>query len=513
MLKDFILSNCLTKTKNLNNRVCIESWWENRNHSSIYAKIFNTTKYLDVYTPLFSERLFSIINYTENRPNCQVCNKNTCNFKNFKEGYYQYCSKYCSTQSPERNEKIVLNRDYDKILIKTKKTNQLRYGVDFTTQTNNVIKKTKQTKLDRYGSEKYNNIEKANETKLQKYGVDLNLNQTYGTNVRYPKLLDVNWLIEQNKTKSIVEISEGLNCYYKTVKDNYIKNDISINFVKSSSSEQKELLDYIFSIYSGKILNNDRTAIKPKELDIYMPDLNLAIEYNGMYWHSEDKTRHINKYNLCKEKNIQLLQFWDHEWNNKKEIVKSIIASKLNLCDKVYARKCKIVELSSPEYSEFLRNNHLQGSVNSSIRYGLIHNDELVCAIGLGKSRFNKKHTHELLRFANKLNVSVVGGFNKLLKHTLKNHIDIKSLQTFADLRIFTGSVYDKFGFKFSHNSTPGYVYYKGGFVKNRQEFQKHKLKKILPIFNESLSEIINLKNNGWIRVFDCGQVCYVLER
>lgn len=73
--------------------------------------------------------------------------------------------------------------------------------------------------------------------------------------------------------------------------------------------------------------------------------------------------------------------------------------------------------------------------------------------------------------------------------------------------------MYDKFGFTFSHNSSPGYVYYKGGVVKNRQEFQKHKLKDILPIFDESISEISNLKNNGWIRVFDCGQACYVLTR
>lgn len=95
----------MTKNNMLNNRACIESWWKARDYS-IYTEILNQTSFLNEYKPMFSERLFSIINCTENRPNCQVCNKNTCNFKNFKEGYYQYCSKYCSTQSPERNKII-----------------------------------------------------------------------------------------------------------------------------------------------------------------------------------------------------------------------------------------------------------------------------------------------------------------------------------------------------------------------------------------------------------------------
>jgi hypothetical protein len=129
----------------------------------------------------------------------------------------------------------------------------------------------------------------------------------------------------------------------------------------------------------------------------------------------------------------------------------------LKLSKKIYARKCKIINLSSKQYNEFIEFNHIQGSVNSSIRYGLTYNDELVCAMGIGKSRFNKKYTHELLRFCNKLNTTVVGGFDKLLKHSIKNET-ISSLQTFADIRLFSGSVYEKSNFTFSHNTPPGFV-------------------------------------------------------
>lgn len=517
MLKNYILSHCLTKNNTLNNRVCVESWWKVRDYS-IYTSILNQTSFLDKYKPEFSERLFTVINDTVERPICQVCNSNTTNFKSFKDGYYTYCSKFCSTQSKERNKKISENTDHVAKIEKMKQTNLIRYGVLYATQTKNVVEKTKISKLNRYGSEKYNNIEKAKRTNQIKYGVDYSCSNTdiilkmqENKKIIYPELRNRDWLIEKNKTKSITEIAVELNCSYRTVYMHYINNNIPINFYSPDfSKQQTELSDYIKSIYSGKILINDRNAIKPKELDIYLPEINLAIEYNGMFWHSEDKNRHINKHNLCKDKNIQLLQFWDHEWIEKKEIVKSIIASKLKLSKKIYARKCKIINLSSKQYNEFIEFNHIQGSVNSSIRYGLTHNDELVCAMGIGKSRFNKKYTHELLRFCNKLNTTVVGGFDKLLKHSIKNET-ISSLQTFADIRLFSGSVYEKSNFTFSHNTPPGFVYYNKGVVKNRQEFQKHKLKNIFNNFDPELSEQENTLRNGWLRVYDCGQSCYFL--
>ena len=515
-MKKFIEEKCLTKTSNLNNRSCMSSWWSIRNYQDELNKILDVTSFLDEHSPSFAERLYVIVNGLCNRKMCKTCG-NYCKFKNYKDGYYDYCSKYCSTQCPERNIKIQANRDYKKITEKMVNTNLERYGVEYTTQTKNMIDKTSGTKLERYGDQKYNNQDKSKETCLERYGVEYaaqdtsNINKTQANKeIIYPQLRDKDWLIEENKTKSVTTISEELGCTYRTVYLYFDKYGIEMNsFHSTYSKAQTEVFEYVSSIYNGIIIQNDRTAIGPKELDIYLPDINFGIEYNGMYWHSEDSNRHLDKLNLCKKEGINLVQIWDHEWNNKREIIKSIIASKIGNTERVFARKCVIVDVSSKVYKNFLDTNHLQGNVNSSIRKGLVYEGELIGVIGLGKSRFDKKYSHELLRFANKLNVTVIGGFDKLLKCVLSSY-EIESIQTFADMRLFNGSVYMRSGFVFSHNSKPGYIYFKSNTIKTRQDFQKHKLSKVFSNFDVNLSERENASINGWKRVYDCGQAVFI---
>jgi len=506
----------LTKKGTLNNRSCIQSWWSIRNYHAELDQLMYITSFLDEYSPSFAERMYVVVKELTNRKSCKTCGK-YCNFKNYKDGYYDYCSVYCSTQCPERNDKIHLNRDYTKITEKMVNTNVERYGVEYTTQSRKMIDKTAVTKLHRYGDANYNNQTKSKSTCIERYGVEYSLQSPDIINkiqsnkeVLYPQLRDKNWLIEENKTKSVSTISEELGCSYRTVYLYFEKYGIEMNsFYTNYSKAQNEVFEYVSSIFNGIILQNDRIAIGPKEIDIYLPEINFGIEYNGMYWHSEDSKRHLDKLNLCKSKGINLIQIWDNEWNTKKDIVKSIISSRIGITESIYARKCNIVDVSSKEYKNFLDTNHLQGNVNSSIRMGLEYKGELVCVIGLGKSRFDKKYSHELLRFANKLNITVVGGFDRLLKCVL-NAYEIQSLQTFADMRLFNGSVYERSGFIFSHNSKPGYVYYKSNVIKTRQDFQKHKLINVLPNFDVNLSERENAYINGWRRVYDCGQAVFI---
>jgi len=515
-MKKFIEEHCLTKTNNLNNRSCAELWWSIRNYHSEFKQINYLTSFLDEYSPSFAERLYVVVNGISNRKLCKSCGK-FCNFNNYKNGYYTYCSTYCSTQCADRNIKIHTNRDYDKITEKMRATNLERYGVEYTTQSQNMIDKTFETKLDRYGDPNYNNQDKSKQTCLERYRVEFSAQDRgiinkiqYNKEILYPQLRDKDWLIKENSTKSVTTISEELGCTYRTVYLYFEKYNIEMNsFYSTHSKSQNEVFEYISSIYNGRILQNDRVAIGPKEIDIYLPDINLGIEYNGMYWHAEDSKRHLDKHDLCKNEGITLVQIWDHEWNTKKDIIKSIISSKIGNTERVFARKCSIIDVTSKDYKNFLNTNHLQGNVNSSIRKGLMYGGKLVCVMGLGKSRFDKKCSHELLRFANKLNITVIGGFDKLLNCVLTSY-DIQSLQTFADMRLFNGSVYERSGFVFSHNSKPGYVYYKSNVIKTRQDFQKHKLSKVFPNFDANLSERENTSINGWRRVYDCGQSVFI---
>ncbi len=280
-----------------------------------------------------------------------------------------------------------------------------------------------------------------------------------------------------------------------------------------TSSSEIELQEYVKSLYT-EVIFNDRKTIQPLELDIYIPEKNMAIEFDGLYWHSElngkSKNYHLDKTLKCEEKGIQLLHVFENEWLYKKDIVKSIIRSKLNLNQTVYARKCQIKEVDLKSSNSFLEENHLQGKDKSSVRLGLFYEGQLVSLMTFGKSRYDKKVEWEMLRFCNKLNTSVTGGASKLFKY-FNNQFSPKTLVTYADKRYSSGRLYDTLGFKFSHDSKPSYFYFNKNELKlfSRLTFQKHKLSKLLNDFRSNLTERENMKNNGYYRIWDCGNKVY----
>jgi very-short-patch-repair endonuclease len=133
---------------------------------------------------------------------------------------------------------------------------------------------------------------------------------------------------------------------------------------KYTSQYETKLLDFIYSRHKSHNINKSiRNIIPPYELDIYIPDMKLAIEFNGMYWHSEInkyKNYHKIKSDLCDKQGIKLLHIWEYNWTGKQNIIKSIISGYLGKHNQIYARKCKIVELKAKDYREFINNNHLQ---------------------------------------------------------------------------------------------------------------------------------------------------------
>lgn len=280
------------------------------------------------------------------------------------------------------------------------------------------------------------------------------------------------------------------------------------------SNPEYEIMDYIKSFYSGELIHGDRKQIAPKELDIYVPELNLAIEYCGLYWHSEDhksKNYHLDKLQACNNIGIRLLTIFENEWIYNSEVVKSRIRNMFKQTEtRYYARDCVIGEISNQDAKLFLEENHIQGYIASSIKYGLFHKGELVSVMTFSKSRFNKNYEYELLRFANKRYTNVIGGASKLYKHFKRNHNG--SVISYCDLRWGQGGVYEKLGFSLSHISQPNYFYFKKDILESRHKYQKHKLKDLLENFNEDLSEIENMQNNGYKRIFDCGNKVFVDE-
>ena len=224
--------------------------------------------------------------------------------------------------------------------------------------------------------------------------------------------------------------------------------------------------------------------------------------------------KHLNKHNLCKENNIQLIQFTDLDFINKPEICYSIINSKLSINqNKIFARKCKIKIVSNKESKEFLNSNHIQGYTSSKINLGLIYENELIQLMTFSNARLNKNYSYELIRLASKINHQIIGGSEKLFNYFKDNYLkENESIISYCDISKFSGSVYSKLGFKEIHQSSPNYFYWKTNstILESRQKFQKHKLKNLLENFDPNLTEKENMINNNYSIYYDCGNKVFV---
>ena len=271
-----------------------------------------------------------------------------------------------------------------------------------------------------------------------------------------------------------------------------------------------ELLGFQTEVSNRKILNG------AKEIDILVPAVKIAVEYDGLYWHNEtrknDKRFHLSKTEECAEQGIRLIHIFEDEWLERKEIVKSRLQSILGTTPrKVYARNCAIRIVDTDICRAFLETNHIQGSVNAPIRYGLYLNDELLSVMTFCRPRKNLGQDggcdeYELLRFCNRLNTTVVGGASKLFKHFVREYNPSK-IVSYADRRWNTGGVYEKMWFSFSHFSEPNYFYIIGQKRYNRFGFRKDVLVK--QGFDPSKSEHEIMFERGIYRIYDCGTLVY----
>lgn len=254
-----------------------------------------------------------------------------------------------------------------------------------------------------------------------------------------------------------------------------------------------------------------------KEVDVFIPSLNIGIEYNGLRWHSEEFGRgekyHLDKTLQSEKQGIQLIHIFEDEWLYKKEIVKSRLLNLVGkIPNKIYARRCEIKEVSSGDSMKFLEQNHIQGSVGSQIKIGLYYNDELVSLMNFSKPRINiggkkEEGTYELIRFSNKLNTTVVGGASKLLKYFERNY-NPKEIISYADRRWSQGNLYTQLGFDFIHFSQPNYFYVKSKRRENRFGYRKSILVK--QGFDKNKTEKEIMQERGFNRIYDCGTLKFM---
>jgi len=297
--------------------------------------------------------------------------------------------------------------------------------------------------------------------------------------------------------------------HFRKLKDQYEIKTID-NF---RSKMENELYEYI-KHYDNDVLSNDRKLIKPYELDILSHKYKLAIEYCGLYWHSEtygtkDKNYHKMKKELCEEQGYKLLTIFE---SDNIEKVKNLIDYHCKQVNKIYARNCELKIINKEIAKEFHQLYHIHGYVGSSLHLGLYYNNDCVMICSFGKSRFNKNYQYECTRMSSKINV--IGGASKLIKYFIKNISN--SFIVYADLRYGSGKVYEKCGLTELKRSPPNYWYFnKNNPIQlySRVNFQKHKLKNIFENFDLNKTEYNNMLNNGWDRIWDCGNAVYIYKK
>lgn len=474
------------------------------------------------------ETIYRLLNDLDVRPVCKMCGKRL-RFVN--SAFPTYCSPKCRNTDPnviKKNSDSVsrsLKRAYKErgaeIKNKRAKTIKEKYGIESSTpfSIKEVQDKVKNTVMERFGVD--------NIFRLKEYRSNREYWQKYS--VEYQKALgyDIEYVLDENGEYKV----KVFNCCHThgdvimdlTIFGNRTKRDRKdhtilcpiCNPLRNPETSIETIIKNILIKNNINFEHHNRSIIKPLELDFYLPEYHLAIECNGIYWHSgiENKNKHIIKFNACKNAGVQLMYFWEDEILLKPELVEDIICSHLGLNMRIFARKCKIKEISSKEAKVFLNDNHFQGNVTASIRYGLFYNDELVQVMTFGKLRkcVNSKSedsAYELYRLCSKNGLTVVGGASKLLNHFIKTN-NPKKIISYCSKSISNGNVYEKLGFKYTSETSYGFSYVNGKTYERKNRFT---LRKDVVDDNSgrTADEIIN--EMGYLKCYDLGVIKYELN-
>lgn len=326
----------------------------------------------------------------------------------------------------------------------------------------------------------------------------------------------------KNTTEPMIIRCLKCNTEFETVLD-YIFHDYGrcpVCFPKYISRWEQEVREFLEDELDSSIsiqYNNRRVLKGNKELDIFVPDKNIAIECNGIYYHSEKmssepKTYHLDKTVECEKLGIRLVHIFEDEWIYKNEIVKQRLLNILGFskAERVNARDCTIKEIETREKNNFLDKYHLQGKDSSVIKLGAFYHEELVSIMTFSKGNISKgsiseKEIWELNRFATNYHYNVRGIAGKLLSY-FKKHYKWKEIFSYADRRWSDGGLYKTLGFSEMKVTEPSYWYVKG--LKRIHRFSLRKR----PHESKDITEWKLRGNEGYTRIWDCGHYKFSIK-
>lgn len=508
VIKEFFLNDNSFKDKSFNKETLLYKVIGKFVNSKYSKSEFINSKFST------KEELYNFISKKENK----ICKYGKYPSYTRDKTIFEFCgnSNICACSKQELMtslDKVYSDENkIEKIVDKRSKTNIRKYGVDNVSKLEKIKNKIKKTNIEKGNhvcSFHRNDVKEKININLKNSGIE------HQKQLNFSKLAKEYYFSEAkfkelSLTKSPLEISEFLNLDYTTVLNRYKK----FNILVPKSTYEEEIINFLNENNINFILN-DRKILSPKELDFYIPDYNIAIEFNGEYFHSSkfvSNDYHFEKYNQCLKKGIQLISIFQSEWNTNKEKIKNKILYITKKSKKgIYARKTIVKKISNKEAISFLDKYHIQGGTKNIIKsYGSYYKDDLIGVICFNKQR--SSGDIELIRFCSNGNNNP-GLFSKLLNYSLKDN-NWNKIISFSDNRYSDGNLYKMNNFIKEYDYPPSYYYFYKGKIYHKRSFTKSKLIKLLD-FDESNNKFTEKELSelaGIDRIYDCGKIKWVLE-
>ena len=420
----------------------------------------------------------------------------------------------------------------DEIKNKQRSTCNDRLGVSNPSESADIIKKRSNNNVSKYGcqpSQLPEIQEKRANTCISKYGHE-SFTQTNDYKIKLKETSLKNYGTEhplaseevRNKIEITMKERYGVSVYSQSpeFKEKFtstcmarygVPNALCLQKNRQFGKTEHEIRDWLNSF--GFSFKTDYSVLGGKEIDLYDANKNFAIEYCGLYWHTENsleprtKYYHYNKYKICGSKNIRLITMFEDEWKNRNLQCQDFLKASLGIFDKrFHARELGIINLPAKEAHQFLDNNHIQGKpINTLCSFALHNNNELLGVMTLGRHHRDVDKV-ALTRMAFKQGIQIIGGTSRLLSRCKEwlianNHHELIS---WSDNRWSAGNVYIKSGFILDTDFGPDYSYV--NLAKPYIRLSKQSQKKSNTGCPKDKTEREWAAEHGLARIWDCGK-------
>lgn len=433
----------------------------------------------------------------------------------------------CARKAALKTRAEKSKEEKQRILERRKATNRERFGTDYASQAPEIKQKAADTMMGRYGVVKplqSKEIQAAmRQRNLEKYGVENTMQipevaarmsqilkehsqentakQRAGTYRRYGVYNAMQCPAVVQKLSRVCQEKYGVAfaCMLEQCRKSYnciskINKQFAALLTDAHIPHALEfpLVRYNYDFKIGDVLVEiDPTSTHNSAMSIFKDTAPTAPDY------------HLCKSQVAWEHGYRCIHVFD--WDDWHKVVQLLLPT-----EAVYARKCELQKIDKVTADKFTAEYHISGRCNGQLEnYGLFFESELVEVMTFGKPRYNKNYDYELLRLCTKSGLRVVGGASRLFHRFVVEHPQV-SVISYCDRAKFTGAVYEQIGMKLMKTTEPYKVWSRDDKKITQNLLNQRGYDQLFGTsFGKGTSNEQLMLDNGWLPVYDCGQLVY----